>query len=80
MSERVDFLALRSRAGNLRAEDLVKAAENLGWTLARVKGSHHLMTKPGVPTLVISQHANRRTYLSVIKVLERENDDGDSNG
>lgn len=58
----------------------MKAAEALGWSLARTKGSHHLMTKPGVPTLVISQHANKLTYLGVIKVLERESSDGDSNG
>ena len=58
----------------------MKAAEELGWTLARVKGSHSQMTKPGVPTLVISQHANKLTYLGVIKVLERESSDADSNG
>ena len=76
MSRRVDLTALRKRAGNLTADDLRKAAEALGWEHARTTGSHLEMTKRGARTLAISRHANKRTYLSVIKVLERESSYG----
>lgn len=76
MPGRVDLAALRRKAGNLTANDLRKAAESLGWEHARTTGSHLEMTKRGARTLAISRHANKRTYLSVIKVLERESSYG----
>jgi predicted RNA binding protein YcfA (HicA-like mRNA interferase family) len=38
----------------------IKALERLGWTVARVTGSHHILTKPGNrATLSIPGHKGR---------------------
>jgi predicted RNA binding protein YcfA (HicA-like mRNA interferase family) len=41
----------------LRPRDVVRAFENLGWQIARRRGSHIIMTKPGaLLTLSIPDH------------------------
>jgi len=40
--------------------ELCRALEKDGWALRRVKGSHHIYTKPGVPkTISIPVHGNQ---------------------
>ena len=42
----------------LRPRDAVRAFERLGWQVARQRGSHIVMTKPGaIVTLSIPEHA-----------------------
>jgi len=38
---------------------LVKALENAGFTVARVKGSHHVMRHPDGRTVTVPVHAGR---------------------
>lgn len=41
----------------LRPDDVVRAFERLGWTVARRKGSHIILTKAGNPaTLSVPDH------------------------
>lgn len=41
----------------LRPREVVKAFERLGWEIARQRGSHIIMTKPGhIATLSIPEH------------------------
>ena len=41
----------------LRPQEVVKAFERLGWEIARQRGSHIIMTKPGhLATLSIPDH------------------------
>jgi predicted RNA binding protein YcfA (HicA-like mRNA interferase family) len=41
----------------LRPREVVKAFERLGWEIARQRGSHIIMTKPGhIATLSIPDH------------------------
>ncbi|MFZ5453966.1 MAG: type II toxin-antitoxin system HicA family toxin [Thermodesulfobacteriota bacterium] len=41
----------------LRPREVVKAFERLGWEVARQRGSHIIMTKPGhIATLSIPDH------------------------
>ncbi|MDO8681352.1 MAG: type II toxin-antitoxin system HicA family toxin [Acidobacteriota bacterium] len=41
----------------LRPDDVVRAFERLGWTVARRKGSHIILTKAGNPaTLSVPNH------------------------
>jgi predicted RNA binding protein YcfA (HicA-like mRNA interferase family) len=42
----------------LRPREVVRAFEHLGWQVARQRGSHIVLTKPGVPvTLSVPDHA-----------------------
>jgi predicted RNA binding protein YcfA (HicA-like mRNA interferase family) len=42
----------------LRPRDVVRAFEHLGWGVARQRGSHIVLTKPGVSvTLSVPDHA-----------------------
>ena len=42
----------------LRPREVVRAFERLGWQVARQRGSHIVMTKPGaVATLSVPEHA-----------------------
>lgn len=41
----------------LRPREVVRAFANLGWTVARQRGSHIVLTKPGSPvTLSVPDH------------------------
>ncbi len=59
---------------------LAKIAESKGWVLSRVKGSHHIYTKPGrTERVVIPIHANKAlkvglqtSLMKIIPVLEDE--------
>lgn len=42
----------------LRPREVVRAFERLGWEVARQRGSHIVLTKPGAPaTLSVPDHA-----------------------
>ncbi len=59
---------------------LAKLAESKGWTLARVKGSHHIYTKQGrSERVVIPIHGNttlkiglQRSLMKIIPISEDE--------
>ena len=59
---------------------LAKLAEQKGWVLARIQGSHHIYTKPGrVERVVIPIHGNKslkmglqRSLMKMIPVDESE--------
>ena len=38
---------------------VVKALERVGFTVARVNGSHHIMSHPNKPTVALPVHAGR---------------------
>ena len=44
----------QARAGskNLRFSDITRLVEQFGFSLARVKGSHHIFSHPSIPELV----------------------------
>ena len=48
----------RGGAGNLRFRDLTRLVESLGFRLARVNGSHHVFTHPGLAELVNLQEVD----------------------
>ena len=74
----IDFQELRQRAANLRTGDLIRVAEQLGWTHARTRGSHHQYTKAGAErplTIPLDGHRSRRTTLDIIRQLEEASRD-----
>lgn len=53
----------------LRPRDVIRAFEHFGWLIARQRGSHIIMTKPGsITTLSIPNHTTiaRGTLRSLI--------------
>ncbi len=45
---------------SISGKKLCKVVEKFGWTLARVKGSHHIYTKENISKIVvIPVHGNR---------------------
>jgi predicted RNA binding protein YcfA (HicA-like mRNA interferase family) len=41
------------RLGTIQALRMIKALARLGWTVARVSGSHHILTRPGRPSVTV---------------------------
>jgi predicted RNA binding protein YcfA (HicA-like mRNA interferase family) len=51
-------------------KELVGIVKKKGWTLARIKGSHHILTMPGRrERLVIPVHQNRPLKLGLLRSL-----------
>jgi predicted RNA binding protein YcfA (HicA-like mRNA interferase family) len=50
--------------------ELAKAIQKRGWSLARIKGSHHVFTKPGHrERIVIPIHGNEPLKLGLLRTL-----------
>jgi predicted RNA binding protein YcfA (HicA-like mRNA interferase family) len=62
---------------NVRFQDMVVLAQAFGFRLARVQGSHHIFTHPGIPELVNLQdvHGQAKPYQikQFLKLVERHN-------
>lgn len=51
-------------------KELAKAVQGKGWTLARIKGSHHVFTKSGQrERLVIPIHGNQSLKIGLLRAL-----------
>jgi predicted RNA binding protein YcfA (HicA-like mRNA interferase family) len=52
----------------ISGKDFVRLLQRQGWQLARVNGSHHILTKPGHrERLVIPVHGNQPLKLGLLK-------------
>ena len=62
---------------NVRFQDMVALAQAFGFRLARMQGSHHIFTHPGIPELVNLQnvHGQAKPYQikQFLKLVERHN-------
>ena len=62
---------------NVRFQDMVALVQAFGFRLARVQGSHHIFTHPGIPELVNLQdvHGQAKPYQikQFLKLVERYN-------
>ena len=62
---------------NVRFQDMASLAQAFGFRLARVQGSHHIFTHPGIPELVNLQdvHGQAKPYQikQFLKLVERYN-------
>jgi predicted RNA binding protein YcfA (HicA-like mRNA interferase family) len=67
----------RAGAGNLRFRDLTRLIESLGFRLARVNGSHHVFTHPGLAELVNLQEVDGKCkpyqVRQVLRLVDRYN-------
>jgi predicted RNA binding protein YcfA (HicA-like mRNA interferase family) len=56
----------------LSGRDFARLVERRGWTLLRVKGSHHIYGKPGsVVRLTIPIHGNRPLKIGLLRHLAK---------
>ena len=65
---------------SISGKNLCKVLEKFGWTLVRVKGSHHIYTKENISKIVvIPVHGNRDlptgTLKGILKDAELTEDD-----
>jgi hypothetical protein len=49
---------IREGSHNIRFTDAVRLAEAYGFSIARVRGSHHILSRPGTPELVNLQEVD----------------------
>ena len=58
---------------SISGKKLCKVVEKFGWTLSRVKGSHHIYTKEGVSKIiVIPVHGNRDLPAGTLKGILKD--------
>lgn len=69
---RYNLEALRRRAGNVSARELVGAALERGWVERKSTSSHREFTKPGRDILAIPYHLRRRVALNIIRQLRED--------
>jgi predicted RNA binding protein YcfA (HicA-like mRNA interferase family) len=51
-------------------KDLARAIQGKGWTLARIKGSHHIFVMPGRrERIVVPVHGNQPLKIGLLKSL-----------
>lgn len=55
----------------MKSGDLIKEVEAAGWTLVRVRGSHHVFTKEGVGTLVIP-HPKKDLGVGLVAAIRKQ--------
>jgi predicted RNA binding protein YcfA (HicA-like mRNA interferase family) len=71
---RYNLVQMYRTPSNYRDTDLMRAAEERGWILARVAGSHHVYRKPGWP-IILSINGGVRadgTKRAIVRVLQDE--------
>ena len=64
-------------ANNLRFAELTALAEGFGFRLARVSGSHHIFSRPGIPELLnlqtVGGQAKPYQVRQMLRLVERYN-------
>ncbi|MDQ2787947.1 MAG: type II toxin-antitoxin system HicA family toxin [Chloroflexota bacterium] len=58
---------------SVSGKELASALERHGWTLKRVKGSHHIYTKPGMLVrLSVPIHSNKPLKVGLLRHLLKQ--------
>ena len=68
---------LLSGSKNIRFDEVRKCVEFFGFTLDRIKGSHHIFIHPDIPDLInlqnVSGKAKPYQIKQLLKIIERHN-------
>lgn len=51
---------------------MIRILESNGWSLKRIRGSHHIMTKRGFRSVPVPMHGNGDMNPDFIKDLEKQ--------
>lgn len=84
MNKRKLLVKALASPNNLRFVELVGLAEGFGFRLSRVKGSHHVFVRPGIPELVnlqdVGGQAKPYQVRQLLRLVERYNIEIEENG
>jgi predicted RNA binding protein YcfA (HicA-like mRNA interferase family) len=56
----------------MTGKELVKRLQGQGWKLDRIRGSHHVMTKPGKRAVPIPVHGNRELPIGTLSAILKQ--------
>jgi predicted RNA binding protein YcfA (HicA-like mRNA interferase family) len=56
----------------MSGKELVRLLEQDGWAVGRIKGSHHIMVKPGRRAVPVPVHGNRDLPPGTVQRILRE--------
>jgi predicted RNA binding protein YcfA (HicA-like mRNA interferase family) len=62
---------------DVRYSEVKKLLESNGWHLDRIRGSHHVFTRPGKRNIIIPIHGKNVRYVyvrQIQKIIEEERD------
>jgi predicted RNA binding protein YcfA (HicA-like mRNA interferase family) len=56
----------------MSSTDLIRALTSAGWTLARVKGSHHVFTHSACAGIVVIPHPRKDLGVGLAKAIRQQ--------
>jgi len=56
----------------MNSADIIRALKNDGWTVARVKGSHHHFSHPTKTGVVTVPHPKKDLPIGTVRSIERQ--------
>jgi predicted RNA binding protein YcfA (HicA-like mRNA interferase family) len=56
----------------MRSGDLVRELEKAGWTLKRVRGSHHVFTHPKRPGIVVVPRPKHELGVGLVAAIHKQ--------
>jgi predicted RNA binding protein YcfA (HicA-like mRNA interferase family) len=56
----------------VRSGDLIRELEKAGWTLKRIRGSHHVFTHPKRPGIVVVLHPKRDLGVGLVAAMRKQ--------
>jgi predicted RNA binding protein YcfA (HicA-like mRNA interferase family) len=56
----------------MTGRDLVRLFEENGWTLDRIRGSHHVMVKVGRRSIPVPVHGKRELPKGIVAAIKRQ--------
>lgn len=58
-----------THGGGVKSAELIKLLEKNGWTLKRVKGSHHQFVHPNNPLIITVPHPRKDMQIGTVKQI-----------
>jgi len=56
----------------MKSAQLVKLLENAGWSLDRIRGSHHVFKHPDRPGLIVVPHPKKDLGKGLVAAIKRD--------
>jgi predicted RNA binding protein YcfA (HicA-like mRNA interferase family) len=55
----------------MTSREIIKLLQDNGWVIERVRGSHHVMSHPDNPKLVVVPHPRKDFPIGTLRSIER---------
>ena len=56
----------------MKSAGLIKALERVGWTLHRIKGSHHVFKHPSKPGHIVVPHPKKDLGIGLVRAILKQ--------